>query len=94
MAKELKSATDLLLGAPKQTKKAAADPAPAPAPVKVTEYEDYEEQAEFKTERTQILFRKSTKRALKQLAKKKTGGSLNELVNRICEKYIEENKEA
>ena len=83
MPKELNSAASLLIGANKTAKK--------PAPVKVTEYEDYEEQAEFKTERTQILLRKSTKNALKKLAKAKTGGSLNELINRICEKYIEEN---
>ena len=44
---------------------------------------------ETKTERTQIVLRKSTKAELKKIAKKETGGSLNELISRICEEYIE-----
>ena len=44
---------------------------------------------ETKTERTQIVLRKSTKAALKKISKKETGGSLNELISRICEEYIE-----
>ena len=83
MAKELKSAANVMLEAKKSEV----------LPQSNNDVEDYPENTEFKTERTQILFRKSTKKALKQLAKKKTGGSLNELVNRICEKYIEENLE-
>lgn len=47
---------------------------------------------EYKTERVQILLRKSTKRALKTLANRQTKGSLNELINEICEAYIEEHK--
>ena len=43
---------------------------------------------EYKTERTQILLRKSTKNALKKIANVETGGSLNELINQICESYI------
>lgn len=80
MGKELKSAANLMLGNQKQESERQYAPM----------YEDYPENAEFKTERTQILFRKSTKKALKQLAKRKTGGSLNEMVNRICEEYINE----
>lgn len=45
---------------------------------------------ETKTERTQIVLRKSTKAELKKIAKKETGGSLNELISRICEDYIKE----
>ena len=44
---------------------------------------------ETKTERTQIVLRKSTKKALKKIARIETDGSVNELICRICEEYIE-----
>lgn len=103
MAKELTSATALLLGAeqkaaptPAKAAKAAKVKEPAEAPAKATANNDIEmpPETELKTERTQILFKKSTKKALKKIAKAKTGGSLNDLVNRICEKYIAEHPEA
>lgn len=83
MAKEFKKAANLILDAKKSDI----------IPQNNDDFEDYAENVEYKTERTQILFRKSTKKALKQLAKRKTGGSLNELVNRICEEYIKEHLE-
>lgn len=84
MAKGFNKATNLIIDARKSDI----------APQNTSDYEDYAENTEFKTERTQILFRKSTKTALKKLARKKTGGSLNELVNRICEEYIKDHPEA
>lgn len=80
MAKEFNKAANLILDARKSEV----------LPQNNDDFGEYAENVEFKTERTQILFRKSTKKALKQLAKKKTQGSLNELVNRICEEYIKE----
>lgn len=83
MAKELKSAANMLMstGAPKHTVEAPTN-------------DYYNNNVEYKTERTQILLRKSTKKALKKIAKEQTAGSLNELINRICEEYIKEHGEA
>ena len=47
---------------------------------------------ELKTERTQLLLKKSTKRALKRIARTETGGSLNGLINEILENYVKEYK--
>lgn len=51
-----------------------------------------EQTTEYKTERTQLLLRRSTKNALKKIARKETAGSLNELISRICEEYIDNYK--
>lgn len=80
MAKELKSAANMLMGTAKRT-------------VEHTPNDIYNNNVEYKTERTQILLRKSTKKTLKKMAKTQTGGSLNELINRICEEYIQEHGE-
>lgn len=86
MAKELKSAANVIIGGQKKEETAprTEEPKAAPAPKVVPQYEE----PEYKTERTQILLRKSTKKALKKIAKTQTHGSLNELINRICEEYI------
>ena len=97
MAKELKRASDRLVGAtkapaseaPKETKAPAPKAAPTPAPFVV----EFKDDPEFKTERTQILLRKSTKAALKKLARVQTHGSLNELINCICEAYVKAQEE-
>ena len=47
---------------------------------------------EPKSERTQILLKKSTKRALKRIAKTETAGSLNGLINNVLEAYVKEYK--
>lgn len=80
MAKEFTNkATNLLMGKAQRPTPAPAAPAAAPANATTVEY---------KTERTQIVLRKSTKKALKAIAKKETAGSVNELISRICEEYI------
>ena len=97
MAKELKRASDRLIGAtkapaseaPKETKSPAPKAAPTPAPFVV----EFKDDTEYKTERTQILLRKSTKTALKKLARVQTHGSLNELINCICEAYVKAQEE-
>lgn len=80
MAKELKSAANVIIGTQNHT---SVNNNPI----------SYTNNVENKTERTQILLRKSTKRALKRIAKKETAGSLNELINRICEAYISSQEE-
>lgn len=72
-------AANLLVGKAQRPTPAPAAPAAAPATATTVEY---------KTERTQIVLRKSTKKALKAIAKKETAGSVNELISRICEEYI------
>lgn len=80
MPKEFNNkATQLLARKAQRPTPAPAAPAAAPATANTVEY---------KTERTQIVLRKSTKKALKAIAKKETAGSVNELISRICEEYI------
>lgn len=98
MPKELKKASDRLTAntkAPAPTEPAKEKKAPAPkaattpAPFTV----EFKDDPEYKTERTQILLRKSTKAALKKLARVQTHGSLNELINCICEAYVKAQEE-
>lgn len=78
MGKELNAASKMLMKDTKAT----------PAPQKTSVSTNNTPAVEYKTERTQIVLRKSTKKALKRIAKKETAGSLNELISRICEDYI------
>lgn len=78
MGKQLQAASKMLV---KSTKA-------APPPQQPSASTNNMPVVEFKTERTQIVLRKSTKKALKRIAKKETAGSLNELISRICEDYI------
>lgn len=75
MAKKLNAASEMLMGKPQKVVEVPSNVKMVPA-------------VEYKTERTQIVLRKSTKKALKTIAKRETDGSLNELISRICEDYI------
>lgn len=77
MAKEFNRATNLMLNQRSEI-----------TPQLIKELDEDPEDKEFKTERTQLLLRKSTKKTLKKIARLETNGSLNELINRICEDYI------
>ena len=89
MAKKLNTASALIGSEAEEQESVRQEPEENKPEKRAADWDEYRD--EFKTERTQILFRKSTKAALKKIAKKKTRGSLNELVNRICEEYINEN---
>lgn len=99
MAKSLRNATNKLVGTPKLKE--------APKTKEDTAIEMFAEEkeekkktkktildhSESKSVRMQILLRPSTKKALQRLALNETDGSINELINRICDDYIEANLE-